>query len=246
MKIQDDVLSVLARSTVDEEKNLLFLPAGQLDRKLYVAVNKCLESIGGNWNRKLKGHLFDHNPSYDLDEMINTGEWTNKQKEFQFFPTPKNIAMRLVSLANIKIGDVLLEPSAGDGAILDCFPKENGYVALELMEENCRKLLQKGYSVIQKDFLTVEKLDVDRIIMNPPFTKHQDVLHILHAWNILNDGGRLVSIVSESPFFREDKISVEFREWLNEWNAEVIDLDSGVFKESGTMVKTRIIVVDKV
>lgn len=245
MKIKEEVLSVLKNSTVEEDKNLLFLPQEQLDRKLYTEVNKCLESIGGAWNRKLKAHLFDHNPSEDLDEMINTGEWNDKKKEYQFFPTPREIVRQMISLAEIKRTDVLLEPSAGQGNILEWFPKENPYIAVELMADNCKKLHEKGYSVANTDFLTLTSLDVDKIIMNPPFTKHQDVKHVFHAWNMLKSGGRLVSIVSESPFFRQDKISVEFRNWIEENNVEVIDLESGAFKESGTMVKTRIIVADK-
>lgn len=246
MKISDDVLQVLRISNVDEENNLLFLPAQQLDRKLYVDVNKCLESIGGKWNRKLKGHLFDHNPSYDLDEMINTGEWTNKQKEFQFFKTPKEVVTQMISLAEIKRGEMLLEPSAGDGSILEEFPKENPYVAIELMEDNCNILRGKKFSVSTSDFLSWTPTDkFDKIIMNPPFTKQQDVKHVFHAWECLENGGRLVSVVSESPFFRENSLSSEFRDWLDTNDAEVIDLDSGAFKESGTMVKTRIIVVNK-
>lgn len=245
MKISENVMNVLIRSTVDEDSNLLFLPNEQLDRKLYVEVNKCLESIGGKWNKKLKGHLFDHNPSEDLDELLNTGEWTDKKKEYQFFPTPKEIVRQMISLAEIKNADVLLEPSAGQGNILEWFPKENPYVAVELMGENCSVLKKKGYSVAEADFLSLENLNVDKIIMNPPFTKHQDVKHVFHAWKMLSKGGRLVSIISESPFFRQDKISIEFREWIDENNVNVIDLDSGAFKESGTMVKTRIIVAEK-
>lgn len=245
MKIKDDVLQVLRNSIVDEEKNLLFLPPSQLERKLYMDVNKCLESIGGGWNKKLKGYLFDHNPSDDLDEMINTGEWTDKKKEYQFFATPKEVAIQMIELSEIKKDEVLLEPSAGDGAILDLFPKENPYTAIELMPENCKKLEEKGFNAGQVDFLSCVGLRADKIIMNPPFTKQQDVKHIFHAWELLSKGGRLVSIVSESPFFRENKLSKDFRDWLEENSATVINLEPGDFKSSRTMVKTRIIVVDK-
>lgn len=246
MKIKDDVLQVLRSSTVDEDTNTLFLPPSQLERKLYVDVNKCLESIGGKRDRKSKGHVFDHNPSDDLDEMIVTGEWTDKKKEYQFFATPKEIATRMIELAHIKRGEVLLEPSAGDGVILDLFPKENPYVAVELMGENCKKLREKGYSVHQGNFLNTPMiLDIDKVIMNPPFTKQQDVQHIGSAWNCLSKGGRLVSIVSESPFFRENSLSRDFRDWLELNHALVINLEPGDFKSSGTMVKTRLIVVDK-
>lgn len=245
MKIQKEVMEVLIRSEVDEENNLLFLPDEPLDRKLYVSVNKCLESIGGKWNKKLKGHLFDHNPSEDLDEMINTGEWLDHKKEYQYFPTPKDIVVKMIELANIKKGEVLLEPSAGQGSILEEFPKENPYVAIELMEDNCKVLKNKGFSVSKSDFLSVEKIDADKIIMNPPFSKQQDVQHIFHAWKLLTKDGTLVSIVSESPFFRENKLSRDFREWLVLNDAFVLSLESGDFKESGTMVKARIIAVTK-
>jgi hypothetical protein len=154
MKIKQEVLNILKTSTVEEESNLLFLPDIQLDRKLYTDVNKCLESIGGKWNRKLKGHLFDHNPSDDIDEMINTGEWTDKKKEYQYFPTPKDIVLQMIGLADIQSRDMLLEPSAGQGSILEEFPKNNAYVAVELMPENCKVLKDKGYSVAHIDFLS--------------------------------------------------------------------------------------------
>jgi hypothetical protein len=60
MKISNDVANVLANSCVEE--NRLFLPPEQLDRKLYVSVNKVLEAIGGKWNRREKAHLFDECP----------------------------------------------------------------------------------------------------------------------------------------------------------------------------------------
>ena len=52
MKIENDVADVLGNSQI--EGNNLYLPKGQLERKLYVSVNKVLESIHGKWNRKSK------------------------------------------------------------------------------------------------------------------------------------------------------------------------------------------------
>jgi len=242
LKIKQDVLDVLIKSTTEE--NILYLLPTQLDRKLYVDVNKCLESIGGIWNRKLKGHLFDVDPSDLLDDLINTGEYVDKKKEYQFFETPVELAKRLVELAEIKLEDILGEFSAGQGRILDEFPKLNSYVAVELMPDNVKVLQSKGYKVIEGDFLTMS-FKVDKVIINPPFNKGQDILHIKHAFECLNSGGRLISIVSESPFFRENLMSKVFRQWLENNNAKVVDLDAGVFKSSGTNVKTRIIILDK-
>jgi len=52
-------------------------------------------------------------------------------------------------------------------------------------------------------------------------------------------------VMGESAFFRQDKKALAFRAWLAEIGGSVIDLPTGAFKESGTGVKTRIIIVDK-
>ena len=51
--------------------------------------------------------------------------------------------------------------------------------------------------------------------------------------------------VSESPFFRTNKKSVAFREWLKKIDAEVIELLEGAFKERGTMARIWIIKAHK-
>ena len=80
MKISDDVANVLANSTVKD--NLLFLPAGQLDRKLYLAVNKVLDAIEGKWNRKQKAHVFSDSPEQKLEEILLTGQYSNMKTEW--------------------------------------------------------------------------------------------------------------------------------------------------------------------
>jgi hypothetical protein len=243
-KIKDDVLRVLDLCTITYNK--LYLPNIQLDRKLYIEVNKCLESIGGVWNKKSKAHIFDSDPVELLDNLILTGEIVDIKKELQYFPKPKNIAKRMIELAEIKSTDLLLEPSAGEGNIIDEFPKDNVKIAVEIYDKFVRVLSSKGHDVINKDFLELDCPDLfDKVIMNPPFTKQQDIDHILHAWKFLKQDGILVSIVSESPFFRQNIKSIQFRQWLEYNEAEVIELAAGDFKESGTMIKTRIIKVKK-
>jgi hypothetical protein len=84
-----------------------------------------------------------------------------------------------------------------------------------------------------------------RIIMNPPFSQHQDVRHIVAAYDALVPGGILVSVVSPSPFFRTDRLSTVFRAWLDARSVDVVDVPEGAFKASGTMIRTKIIKVRK-
>lgn len=252
-KIPDNILSILGECRV--EGNTLFLPEGQLERPVYQAVNKILENIGGKWNRKAQGHIFaDGDPADLLDTVLLTGETVDLKKQFQFFPTPRPVAEQMCELAELDDTCIVLEPSCGKGDLADVIyaagVKE--LVGVELNPDMKKHLDGKPYTTLTGlDFLGFAndpniRSPWSRIVMNPPFSRQQDIDHILTAYDILAPGGILVSIVSESPFFRQNKKSVDFREFLDKREAEIIPLDEGAFKESGTMVRTRIIKLRKV
>lgn len=248
MKIREEILKILDGCEI--KGNTIFLPQMQLDRKTYLEVNKHLENLGGKWNRKAKGHVFDSDPTDSFENMLSTGETTDFKKEFQFFETPPELAKKMVEMAELKETDMVLEPSAGLGAIVKHM--ENGRLFFNdinqtFVDSLAYDLMVEGKDIFShscQNFLkTNDKFD--KIIMNPPFTKQQDIDHILHAYSLLKDGGILVSIVSEGPFFRENKKSVSFRQFLDDADAEIIKNPEGTFKASGTMVSTRIIKVFK-
>ena len=246
MKIRDEILSILAMCLIEE--NVVYLPKVQLERKAYLEVNKHLEHLGGKWNRKAKGHVFDEDPTDSFENMLLTGETTDFKKEFQFFETPAELAKKLVEMADIGTDHYILEPSAGRGAIAKQIDK--GFLFCnEINPEMANYLINElNISVSCSDFLKFTEQESgihDRVIMNPPFTKQQDIDHIMHAYSLLSPGGILVSIVSESPFFRENNKSIEFRKFLEDTNAEVIKNPEGTFKSSGTMVRTRLIKIKK-
>src|SRR5690606_25758321 len=123
------------------------------------------------------------------------------KKDFQFFPTPAELADKLVDLAKIKELHSVLEPSAGQGAIVHAihrkFPTNTVHV-FELMEPNLKVLNSiTNVSLQGKDFLeSPVKYLYDRIVANPPFSKNQDIDHIRKMYEHLKPGGRLVSISS--------------------------------------------------
>lgn len=255
MKIRDEILSILSECSI--ENGVVYLPKIQLERKTYLEVNKHLEHLGGKWNRKAKGHIFDDDPTDNFENMLLTGETTDFKKEFQFFETPPEMAKKMVEMLELENGEYIREPSAGKGAIvrtLKKYEEENdfvfGYMINEKAEIYWKHLVKEfkneiNMDIFWQDFLKMTSTVANKIIMNPPFTKQQDIDHIMHAYSLLNPGGILVSIVSEGPFFRENKKSVAFRKFLVETNAEVIKNPDGAFKSSGTMVRTRIIKIKK-
>ena len=126
-----------------------------------------------------------------------------------YFPTPKTIVEEMIERADIEPGMKVLEPSAGKGNIADAIKAAEPQAIIDVVEINStlRNILEKkGYNIVGDDFLELTG-DYDRIIMNPPFEKGQDIDHVHHAYSLLKQDGKVVAIMSEGPFFRNDKKS---------------------------------------
>lgn len=232
----EEVVNVLANSQV--EGNKLFLPDKQLERSLYLAVDKVLKAVGGKWNRKEKAHLFDRSPAEIVEEVLLTGEYTDQKKEFQFFETPRDLAKRLIDLAGIRKGETVLEPSAGRGAIAQFL---DGCDCVELNESNRMYLWEKGFNVVGEDFLTFHK-KYDVIVANPPFTKQQDIDHVWRMIQLANR--RVVSVMSASVMFRDDHKTVSFRSFMQGFEGTIEPLPDKSFSESGTNVRSCVLYAD--
>ncbi len=245
MDIEQPILEIIEQGNSDG--NLYFLPGHQLDRKTYLAVNKVLECLGGRWDRKSKAHIFESDISNAIDDVLLTGEVIDKKQEFQFFETPQNIVSRLIELAEVRIGHACLEPSAGRGNIAEALSGFAGIgkvMCVELDPENVKTLIGKGFSVHEGDFLQYEtKWVYDRIVMNPPFIRQQDIAHVLKALSLLKDNGILVSVMSAGIMFRQDKRTRNFWRRVAEQTSEIIELSPGAFKVYGTMVNAAILKV---
>jgi hypothetical protein len=168
-----------------------------------------------------------------------------------FFPTPRPTITRLLEKAGIQKGHKVLEPSAGKGDIADVIKAEYPGAKMDVVELSgeLRSVLEaKGYKLSGADFLE-HSGSYDRIVMNPPFEKMADITHVRHAYNQLAPGGRVVSIMSESPFFRADKKAVEFRRWLDDVGGTSEKLTQGAFKGKGSFRQTgvsgRIVTIKK-
>jgi len=242
MKIAANILDILNNGRVDGNK--YYLPDEKLDRKTYVAVNKILDLLKGKWNKKEKAHVFPEDVDNIIADAIAMGEVTDMKKVFQFYPTPEKVAKMMVEMAGPVSGLSILEPSAGRGAILAYLPEDSNVDVCELMPESVEYLKKHEYNVVASDFLKYSGKKYDIIIANPPFSKQQDVDHVMHMYNLLEDGGKIVTIMSESPFFRESKKAIKFRE-LYERVGESVELDQDAFKSSGVSVRTRIVILTK-
>jgi hypothetical protein len=83
-----------------------------------------------------------------------------------------------------------------------------------------------------------------------PFLKKASPLggyldHIYHCYALLHLGGRLVSILPSGVRFRSDQAHKNFRRWVETVGGHFEDLPDDSFVESGTRVRTCVVVLDR-
>lgn len=164
-----------------------------------------------------------------------------------FFPTPDSLAKRMAEIADIKAGMKVLEPSAGTGRLADVAKGMGANVdAVEMQSVLRDVLVKKGHNIVDHDFTSMAlEPKYDRVLMNPPFEKGQDMAHVQRAYDMLKPGGKMVAIMGEGAFYRGDKQAEGFRVWLNGVGGTSEKLPEGTFKESNTGVNTRLVTITK-
>lgn len=174
------------------------------------------------------------------EEGVRPSASTAVSKDLQYYWSPTEVIDRALDFANVPSREAysygrempehrVLEPSCGDGRILD-----------ELRARNCRtlgfeyhpgraaKARAKGHSVVTANFLEQTPTeDFDRVVMNPPFYGRHYVKHVRHALRFLKPGGVLVSILPATAHYDHGELEGEWR-----------DLPVGSFSEAGTNVPT--------
>lgn len=158
-----------------------------------------LASIGGV--KQPEGHwLFDYEPGEVLSEIVVSGCLPD-QRAHQFYPTPQGLAERLVELADVQPGQLVLEPSAGIGGLAGLLPPST--VCVEISPMHCAVLKAKGLNTVNADFLewawnhevANPSVQFDRVVMNPPFSDGRWRAHVEAAATLVRSGGRLVAIL---------------------------------------------------
>lgn len=229
--------------------NVISLPFERLQN--YDQVRRALLNAGAMYKRNT--FIFPNDAQPYIDRLMG-GESVNIKKEFQFFATPDKLADELVRLAEISVGHDVLEPSAGQGAIIEAVHRVDAICVdyCEIMDVNCEVLAKKvvdgmNANCVGYDFLKFNvPVKWDRIVANPPFSKNQDIDHIRQMYHYLKAGGRIVTIASKHWQQSKNRKETEFKNWLKEVNAEIQEIPRGAFEESGTMISSVIIIIDKI
>jgi hypothetical protein len=242
--IDSNILDILRRGR--SEDNRFYLPPTPLDRKTYQAVNDVLAALGGAWKGgKVRAHVFDAGTDAAalIASVCEAGEKPRSaQQEYAAFFTPPDIAGRLVAHVRFESGMRILEPSAGQGALIDMLLSAASDLmidAVELQPKNVAVLREKYGAhpsvrgIVEGDILRT-RLDYaayDCIVCNPPFTAVGDslawVTHLRYYIDaLLKPGGRIVGIAPNSLRFRQVGVIAKLRADI-EAHGYIEDLPSG-------------------
>lgn len=163
-------------------------------------------------------------------------------RDLQFYPTPAKVIEEILYAVGIeeRHGDRapyrILEPSCGDGRILDAIQaRGHKAIGVEVDPSRAAEARAKGHSVITGNFLEQPPEPVfDRVVMNPPFYGRHYVKHVRHALRFLKPNGTLVSVLPASAHYDHGEIK-------GLWH----DLPVASFAESGTNIPTGYVILGR-
>lgn len=232
--LSDAARDALTAATLTDTS--IALPPTQLERDVYKEVEKVLKRLaGGGRYRRIGGcgaYTYQRDPRADLAAILDGG--ATEEQVSQFFRTPADLAddmaSRLDGICRDAASFDVLEPSAGDGALVKAVHRRHGVRAyIEAVEPNAQRAIHiagSGARVVYpctfEDFHQHiacqggSRAQFDAVVMNPPFKIDGDSLawveHVTMAWDLLRPGGRLLAIVPISLTFRDDKRVQALRE----------------------------------
>lgn len=189
---------------------------------------------------------------------------SEESRALQQFSTPIPLGFAAVTAAAIGPGDVVLEPSAGTGLLAVLVEIAGGRLLLNELAEARADLLTTLFPAARVTRFDAAQIDDHLgpdaaptvVVMNPPFSALAQVSgrvadaglrHVASALARLAPGGRLVAITGanvgpEMPGCREAFVRLQERGRV----VFTAAIAGSVFARHGTIVPTRLTVIDKV
>lgn len=192
---------------------------------------------------------FGISPTISVEPQISQIKQTAIQQQvWDFYPTPKEIILKMLEVTQLDSQHLVLEPSAGCGDLASAI-SNFGVNKIDCFELN--PLLQKAlklqdFNLIGADFLASSPEPIyDRILANPPFGNNGVARHTQHAFKFLKPGGKLVTLAHHYQL-KPSHSDRNFFDWLKSVKARFLNLDRA-FAESDrpTSIPIQLIAIDK-
>lgn len=198
-----------------------------------------------------------------LEKQLPVKSWrTREQNLFQQFSTPPPVAFLMARLLNAGKGELVLEPSAGTGAlavwlkIFGCRQHVNELSATRRKLLEIQRFEPTAYNAEFIDDLLPVRITPDAVLMNPPFsstagrTRGNDsefgFRHVNSSLSRLNLGGRMVVLLGTKSGVKSQKAQKFWSQIAaaNELKG-FIHLPGNAFYKYGTTIAASIVCITK-
>lgn len=208
---QAAVLEVLRDTSVTG--NRITLPSIS-DQAVYRKTCEVLRHAGGTGHTGV--YEFPGRAAGAVLAALLTGEHVLTERDIGFFPTPAAVVSTLLGeLGGDLTGIVMLEPSAGKGAIAIAAAERGATVdCIELVPDYARAIEESGRvrNVICGDFLAIDPRPAyGAVILTPPFSQGIEVDHVMRAVQWVGEGGRVVAVLPSAITWRRDPLARQLR-----------------------------------
>lgn len=178
-------------------------------------------------------------------EGVKPSASTAVSKDLQFYWSPPAVIEAALDFAGLPTRrsfsgefpvERVLEPSCGDGRILDAI-RALGHKALgiEYHPGRAAEARAKGHAVVTANFLEQPAApEFDAVVMNPPFYGRHYLKHVRHAEQFLKPGGTLVAILPATARYDHAELTGDWR-----------DLPVASFADAGTNVPTTMLRINR-
>lgn len=186
------------------------------------------------------GDVLADNP----DERPVKRTCTSVSKDLQFYPTPTPVVANIVRSISRLQGASVLEPSCGDGRMMDAVLKAGAgrVIGVEVDAGRVALARARDLSVVQANFLDMaDDPNFDVVLMNPPFYGTHYAKHVSHACRFLRPRGQLIAIL---PVTARTDHGLLTKDWATAHAVRLDgfqDLPVGSFAESGTNINTPVL-----
>jgi hypothetical protein len=184
----------------------LFLPRCILRDGVFEAVTRILRQHGGHWNLRSKAHLFETPAEDAIRKILADSDAVRRRTEMQQGFTRIDVAIAVARQAQVD-RFVVLEPSAGHGALADACMAAGAFRVQcgEINRDFAAICRSKGYRTDLGDFLASPRQFYHRIVMAPPTNDDADIVHVAAALHRLHHLGNVTALVpdrQERPAFQ--------------------------------------------
>lgn len=262
--LSGEALEALRGAVADH--NSISLPI-VVDRKVYIEIDRALSRIagGGRWDRKARAHVYNQDPRDALEELTGSAvvprPVATRDKELSYWATPPALAKELIHGLDLAPGTWVLEPSAGDGAVVRALAEAYPHTRITAVEpDHGRRLVlrrsgpdsmhvQEQTFEDYAEFASTAGIRWQAVVMNPPFTlpgrRYAWAEHLALAWDLLAPGGQLRAIVPASLGFGRQRPIAAARALIAWAGGTFRPAPAGAFRSAGTDVHTLIVEATK-